>query len=627
MGNTMASCSIDKKVVRGCRPDCAFLESCSKQELRRCPMQPKAAGMSFPVMYSLLMHTLIASFLLTLPIYSSGVGPRSFMEYFVFLRGADESPRSLTSPDAGSQVSRSASLDKPVTPGLESDMRGERPAAEGREVASSGSASTEAPVEETARTGEPPVPDKTPEVAPSEEKSPKADIMIAVEEVKKKPPKINDEGEKNAGTQPAREQVSVRATPAEPSAASTSAPVSIFESAELSPKIAAAPLHAQGGSKEKGMNAGQKDTPAPTGPRPADDSSPTDKTAPARLREENAGAEKQEHAAKPISQDVSEKGEPSKRVPESTEKKETKVAATERPSPDKTAPARLHEENAGAEKQEHAAKPISQDISEKGEPSKRVPEPTEKKETKVAATERLSPVRSAGRGTNPQEKPTIPAPPVSHAASPAVPPPGTGNGADATGRVDTEKKKPSVIQAAKNNDTVPTAGKSALGISGAAALLPKDIVIEVVLTGKETPAVSARLFLRSYHPSSKVIAREKDRPAEAEEEDNGQMRAKRIFSIVNAHKGIYTFVIGNDGKEDCIAGVAFHFFEGTPKERKKGYRAVQLPPGTAVKFKFLLPDAIFWDDEDRFTGSTEDSDSITKFNSDTGLAWREEKDY
>jgi hypothetical protein len=41
---------------------------------------------------------------------------------------------------------------------------------------------------------------------------------------------------------------------------------------------------------------------------------------------------------------------------------------------------------------------------------------------------------------------------------------------------------------------------------------------------------------------------------------------------------------------------------------------------------FVLPDAVFWDDEKFFSGSIEDSDSITKFNAETGFVWKEGKD-
>jgi hypothetical protein len=36
-----------------------------------------------------------------------------------------------------------------------------------------------------------------------------------------------------------------------------------------------------------------------------------------------------------------------------------------------------------------------------------------------------------------------------------------------------------------------------------------------------------------------------------------------------------------------------------------------------------MPDAILWEDESAFTGSMQDSAGVTKFNSETGLIWKE----
>ena len=64
----------------------------------------------------------------------------------------------------------------------------------------------------------------------------------------------------------------------------------------------------------------------------------------------------------------------------------------------------------------------------------------------------------------------------------------------------------------------------------------------------------------------------------------------------------------------------------SPKERIKEYKSLALTPAAAVKFKFLMPEAVFWDDTDRFSGSFEDSHSVTKFRYDTDLLWKEEKE-
>jgi hypothetical protein len=188
--------------------------------------------------------------------------------------------------------------------------------------------------------------------------------------------------------------------------------------------------------------------------------------------------------------------------------------------------------------------------------------------------------------------------------------PGKGGKASETG--------PAAQQQAANEEK-----KAPVGISGAAALLPRDIMIRVVVAGED----GSSLFTRLSRRTSLENVGGKDSPVKAQEENGsaGGNLVRRILSVVNADKGIYTFVIGNAGSKTIVVNTVFLLFEKTKRERSKDYKVVRLAPGTGVKFKFLVPEAIFWDD-DRFTGSMEDSDSITKFNSDTGLVWKEEKD-
>jgi hypothetical protein len=39
-----------------------------------------------------------------------------------------------------------------------------------------------------------------------------------------------------------------------------------------------------------------------------------------------------------------------------------------------------------------------------------------------------------------------------------------------------------------------------------------------------------------------------------------------------------------------------------------------------------MPEELFWDDTSSFSGSIEDSRSITRFRNDTGLLWKEDKE-
>ena len=42
-----------------------------------------------------------------------------------------------------------------------------------------------------------------------------------------------------------------------------------------------------------------------------------------------------------------------------------------------------------------------------------------------------------------------------------------------------------------------------------------------------------------------------------------------------------------------------------------------------VLCRILMPEGILWSDDQEFTGNMEDSESVTKFNTTTGLMWKE----
>jgi hypothetical protein len=179
----------------------------------------------------------------------------------------------------------------------------------------------------------------------------------------------------------------------------------------------------------------------------------------------------------------------------------------------------------------------------------------------------------------------------------------------------------------KNKEGVARPG---VGIPFSEALLSRGVRIVVLLDAGGDPKVEMRLVRKPY-PSRggrKTRQAQKEVAAIQEKEEMdvaGKVRVKRSFSVENAEKGIYTFVMDNKDGNAWEADLSFVFFKGGRKEKTKKYEAVKVSENGTVRFKFLFPDMIFWDDEDAFTGSIEDSDSLTKFNSDTGLLWKEEK--
>jgi len=168
--------------------------------------------------------------------------------------------------------------------------------------------------------------------------------------------------------------------------------------------------------------------------------------------------------------------------------------------------------------------------------------------------------------------------------------------------------------------------KPPLGIPAPDILLLKDIKIEVLSTDTEMSGLLFSLF-KNAHPMEGRKHKEMDVATEREEVPASASGGKKLFSVAKAEKGIYTFTIENKGEKAYDTSVVFRIFEGKPGEKIKEFKAVQLQPGTVLKLKFVLPEAVFWDDEYYFTGTIESSNTLTKFNDRTGLIWKEEKDY
>ena len=92
--------------------------------------------------------------------------------------------------------------------------------------------------------------------------------------------------------------------------------------------------------------------------------------------------------------------------------------------------------------------------------------------------------------------------------------------------------------------------------------------------------------------------------------------------IERAAAGVYTINAEPDSPAEIACMLKLH--EGTSRmaTRDLGRQSIS---GKKVLLKVLMPEGILWEDEKAFTGSIEDSDSVTKFNGQTGLTWKEYK--
>jgi hypothetical protein len=147
--------------------------------------------------------------------------------------------------------------------------------------------------------------------------------------------------------------------------------------------------------------------------------------------------------------------------------------------------------------------------------------------------------------------------------------------------------------------------------------------LKIVITGKEDIKVEAvfREFrkLRRSRPITRGEARN-SRSVPLKRARTKQNVHETVIEI--AEEGVYDLTIRSaDGKPVTAAFVLKIRESGTGAVTKNlGKRT--LPDG-ALLARILMPEGILWEDESYFTGTIEDSDSITRFNADKGLVWRE----
>jgi len=172
--------------------------------------------------------------------------------------------------------------------------------------------------------------------------------------------------------------------------------------------------------------------------------------------------------------------------------------------------------------------------------------------------------------------------------------------------------------------TVKATVLTAAGLSIPDIFVLKDIRIGIFFEGSASSSdISVRL-LHMEHPKEKF---RKDGQKEIDinkEEGEGNVK-KAVYSVLRAEKGIYILELINKGKDIHSVQIVFFLYEKTNGQRIREFRSQALYPENALHIKFLLPESVFWDDDDYFSGSIEDSNSITKFNHGAGIVWKERK--
>jgi hypothetical protein len=192
-----------------------------------------------------------------------------------------------------------------------------------------------------------------------------------------------------------------------------------------------------------------------------------------------------------------------------------------------------------------------------------------------------------------------------------------------------ESKQPAAVatvSSVKEKATEPAHGKP----SSATPEKPRTIFmpplagdLKIVITGEEGIKVEA--VFREFRKvrRSKPLTR-------GEARNSRNVTLKMARTKLNVHEtvveiteeGVYDLRVRSaNGKPVTAAFVIKVHEKGTGAVTKNlGRRTVA---DGALLARILMPEGIFWDDESSFSGTLEDSDSVTRFNTETGLVWRE----
>lgn len=192
-----------------------------------------------------------------------------------------------------------------------------------------------------------------------------------------------------------------------------------------------------------------------------------------------------------------------------------------------------------------------------------------------------------------------------------------------------ESKRPAAavsVSPVKEKTTEPAPGKP----SPASPEKPRAILmpplagdLKIVITGEEDIKVEA--VFREFR---KV---RRNRPMNRGEARNSRgVPLKRARTKLNVHEaaieiaeeGVYDLTVRSANGRPVTAAFVIKIHEKGSGAISRNLGRRTLRDG-ALLARILMPDGIFWDDESSFTGTMEDSDSITRFNTETGLVWRE----
>ena len=160
----------------------------------------------------------------------------------------------------------------------------------------------------------------------------------------------------------------------------------------------------------------------------------------------------------------------------------------------------------------------------------------------------------------------------------------------------------------------------------------RSSVLKVMVTNRKAPDILVHLYWED--PDSELRTKLARKKRDNLDDEQGAVSAvevsallsahegyrEKIFAVYEAKAGAYVLSVTGGKRTKCILSVT------VPSKRKTRLFGPMLigEEGTFIG-RLLMPEGIFWDEDEWFTGKVEDGDSITKYNSPEGTTWKEMK--
>ena len=160
----------------------------------------------------------------------------------------------------------------------------------------------------------------------------------------------------------------------------------------------------------------------------------------------------------------------------------------------------------------------------------------------------------------------------------------------------------------------------------------RSSVLKVMVTNRKAPDILVHLYWEDRDSELRAEVARKTRDSLDDEqgavsavEVSALMSAhegyrEKIFAIYEAKAGAYVLSVTGGKRTKCILSVTL------PSQRKtRLFGPVQIGEEGTFIGRLLMPEGIYWDEDEWFTGKIENGDSISKYKSPEGMTWKEMK--